>query len=186
MISNNVSLNESDDEISEENTPAQPQKRRNTKCAGVGKGLRKRAWAFTLNGYKPENIITLEQRKFNYRGKRMTILRYLFQEEITKKMTKHLQGCLYFHQPVSFECVKCLMPKAHIEPAKNWHALLNYCSKNFTRNGKIYRYGCLENRVRVQETPEAEEDRWADWRARQVDLLRELLERSMRGINLDV
>ncbi len=186
MIDNNVSPIESKIEDLEGNTPAQSQKGRNTNMCRGGKGMRRRAWAFTLNGYKPKNICTLEQRKFIFRKKEMTISRYLFQEEMTEGGTRHLQRCLYFTHPVSFDCVKSLLPRGHIEPARNWHALLNYSSKKFTRNGRIYRYGCQENRIRVIESPEEEEDRWAAWRWREQERITAGVMRSLRGMNFDV
>lgn len=56
--------------------------------------------------------------------------------------TLHVQGGVYFKNAVTFQRVKDLFPTAHIEPAKNWKALVNYCQKTDTAiNGSRFRLG---------------------------------------------
>ncbi len=144
------------------NTVTQLINKRNTNCVSLNNRQARRAWGFTLNNYTSQEIDTLTQRKFVFQKNNVEIIKYLFQVEVgEKKGIRHLQGCLYFKNAVSFACIKTLLPRAHIDPAKkNWHALLNYCSKSETRDGKIYRYGCLENRKKVSESREDRLLRW--------------------------
>lgn len=87
-----------------------------------------RAWCFTLNNYKKEDIKHIQTLKCEY----------VFQEETGKNGTPHLQGYLYFTNAISFTSIKKKIPKAHIEPAKNKVASIRYCSKEDTRTGAIY------------------------------------------------
>lgn len=55
----------------------------------------------------------------------------LWQDEIAPDTgRKHRQGCLATHRPVRASAVRAKLPGIHIEPARNWGALLNYCHKN--------------------------------------------------------
>lgn len=150
---------------------------RNTKIGSPVTWQNKRPWAFTLNNYTKKDINQITSRKFTYQKRNIEITKYLFQEETgSEKGTKHIQGCVYFKGKVGFWCVKSLFPKANWKPANNWHALLNYCSKEFTRTGEIYRYGCKENRKKIEETLEEEEIRWKRFlEFRKRDLIEETL-----------
>lgn len=87
-----------------------------------------RNWQFTLNNYTPEEIETICDSKYQY----------IFQEETGSEGTPHLQGMISSANAISFNSVKNLIPRAHIEAAKNKNALINYCQKGATRTGKIY------------------------------------------------
>lgn len=163
-----MSLSHRPDEIKERNDPSntvtQSINGRNTISVSPKNRQARRAWGFTLNNYTSQEIDTLISRKFVFQKNTMEINQYLFQEEVGSKTgIRHLQGGLYFDNAVSFACIKTLLPRANILPAKkNWYALKNYCSKKFTRDGKIYRFGCKENRKSVRES---EEDRLLRWKA---------------------
>lgn len=55
----------------------------------------------------------------------------LWQDEIAPDTgRKHRQGCFATHRPVRPAAARAKLPGIHIEPAKNWGALLNYCQKS--------------------------------------------------------
>ncbi len=108
-----------------------------------------RAWFMTLNNYTKEDIDTLTQPRTN-------LLKYIFQEELGKNGTPHLQGSFYFKNAIGLKTLKELNSKAHWEKAKNWEACINYCSKKESRNGKIYRKGIKEKRDKEKEKEEKE------------------------------
>lgn len=91
------------------------------------------AYIFTLNNYTETDIIRItdpiNSKKYNY----------IFQEEKGANETPHLQGYIKYHKKVSFNIVKKLIPRAHIEQAKNKYASMNYCRKDETREGKTYK-----------------------------------------------
>lgn len=60
------------------------------------------------------------------------------QEEIGEKGTKHLQIGLYFENARSFKSLNNDFPKCHIEKGKNMFAVINYCKKDKSLNGKRY------------------------------------------------
>ncbi len=151
--------------------PTELQKERNTNRSVGFNCQRKSAWGFTLNNYTKKDINRLQSRKFTFQNWEMEIKKYIFQEEIGESGTLHLQGCVYFKNRVSGACLKALLPRAHWKPSQNWNALMNYCSKEFTRNGKIYRYGCVENRIKNKETPEEKDIRWSKYWELQKDAL---------------
>lgn len=92
--------------------------------------LKSRAWSITWNNYSKEQLEWL----FTYCEK--ICEKYTYQEEIGKEGTPHIQGALYYKNARSFKAVKDDFPVAiHIEAAKNWKALVNYCKKQDTKNG---------------------------------------------------
>lgn len=98
---------------------------RNTRLGTVKKS---RNWCFTLNNYTLDDIGTLTQSSYQY----------IFQEEKGENGTAHLQGLLCSNNAVSFNSIKKLIPRAHIEACKNKNASINYCKKGESRCGKIY------------------------------------------------
>lgn len=87
-----------------------------------------RGFTFTLNNYTVDDIKMITEFK----------CQYIFQEETGESGTKHLQGMLYFTNAVSFNTVKTMLPRAHIEKMKSKIASIKYCSKEDTRTGEIY------------------------------------------------
>jgi len=83
----------------------------------------------------------------------------LFQEEIgEKKGVPHLQGGFYFKDMVSLRWMKNnVNARCKWIPCENWFKTLNYCSKEFTRNGKIFRKNCRENRKKKESSISDEE-----------------------------
>lgn len=88
-------------------------------------------WCFTLNNYTKEDIGSMVP-IFSHEGS------YIFQEEIGENGTPHLQGYIEFNRklrPLSLN----LNPKIHWEKAKgNRQQNIEYCSKDDTKNGKVY------------------------------------------------
>lgn len=89
---------------------------------------RYRSYCFTLNNYTVEDVKSIQ--KLN--------CKYCFQEEKGENKTPHLQGVLYFKNPRSFNSIKKMLPRAHIEKTINFHASVRYCSKEDTRCGHLY------------------------------------------------
>lgn len=57
-----------------------------------------------------------------------------WQKETCPKTQKlHYQGYLRLSQQQRFSWIKKILPGVHLEVAKNWEALINYCSKIETR-----------------------------------------------------
>ncbi|AXH75409.1 MAG: putative viral replication protein [Cressdnaviricota sp.] len=109
---------------------------RNTKLAS---GNKARNWCFTLNNYTQEDIDTLTQAFSQKKCK------YVFQEEVGENKTEHLQGLVCFPNAVSFNTIKKIIPKGHIEQCKNKIASVQYCTKEETREGEIYTNMDIEN-----------------------------------------
>lgn len=107
---------------------AQEAQSRNTNNNNFVKRCRSRNWCFTLNNYMESDIKNICDSKYDY----------IFQEETGENGTPHLQGLLCFKNPTDNTTVKKLIPRAHIEPAKNKMASINYCSKEESRTGKLY------------------------------------------------
>lgn len=87
---------------------------------------KKRDYAFTINNWTDadlQNLTDLEN---------STQVRYLIcGREKGEEGTKHIQGYVYFHNPVRFISVKKLLPRAHIEPCKGTpEQNIAYCSKD--------------------------------------------------------
>lgn len=118
--------------------------RRNTVTVPfVNQRKRSRAWFMTLNNYEEKDIEHLSSDN--------RIMKYLFQEEIGKSGNKHLQGIFYFKNDKGLMWMKKEMNNlAHWEICKNWNAGLNYCSKIESCNGRKWRKGCKENRVKEE------------------------------------
>ncbi len=124
---------------------AQPINRRNTVTVpNKERRQRSRAWLLTLNNYTKEDIGTLTQQNAK-------IKKYIFQEEKGMNGTPHLQGAFYMNNPVGLYTMKGIHPTAHWEVCRNWNATVNYCSKNETRCGDIYRMGIKNMRKNANE-----------------------------------
>ncbi len=101
-----------------------------------------RRWCFTLNNYTKENIVSMSHDKWD----NMKIKKYVFQEEIGKNKTAHLQGVVEFENQVDFSRLKKFNDKAHWSKCRDIKASIKYCSKEETRIDveKIYKYGDVE------------------------------------------
>lgn len=72
--------------------------------------------------------------------------KYVAQEETGENGNVHIQFCCYFKNARSFNTVKDLFKGAHLEPARNWNAAVNYCKKLETRTGESIQN--VERRIR--------------------------------------
>lgn len=90
-------------------------------------------WCFTYNNY--DNVERLEQ-IFKHECKW-----YVFQEEIGKEGTPHLQGTICLKARQRMTELKKLNEKIHWESTKSVSGSLIYCNKIETKAGKVYSYG---------------------------------------------
>lgn len=87
-----------------------------------------RNWMFTLNNHSKNDIDTFLKLKN---------VKYVINEEIgIENKTPHLQGCWMFKNGRSFERLKKLFPRIHLEVAENIYACRAYCSKTETCTGR--------------------------------------------------
>lgn len=93
-------------------------------------------WCFTLNNYSLMDIENLET-KFKEICKK-----YVFQEEIGKCGTPHLQGAIWLKKAMRWSEFK-LNDKIHWEKMKNEEASIRYCQKSDTakKDSKPYTFG---------------------------------------------
>lgn len=111
-----------------------------------------RSFVFTLNNYNGADIESLSNLACRY---------IIFGREIGESGTPHLQGYVVFSNPRSFNAVKSLMPRAHIEEAKgDAQSNYEYCSKqgDFTERG--------DRPFTQKQKGQANADRWK--RAREL------------------
>lgn len=101
---------------------------------------RARTWCFTLNNYTENDLVSLSHNKW----KEMRILKCVFQEEIGKSGTKHLQGVVQFSNQTSFTSLKEFHGKVRWSKCRNIKASIKYCSKQETRNGELYKHGDVD------------------------------------------
>lgn len=112
-------------------------------------------WCFTLNNYTLDEIsaIVLVLGKL--------CRQYIFQEEIGKNGTPHLQGCFWLKVRLRLTAVKVkINDRAHYEACKSWDDSVVYCQKEDTREGKIYRFGIKDPPVAIKVISE---DQFYDW-----------------------
>lgn len=97
--------------------------------------LQLKNWFFTWNNYQERDIIVLENRL------KEICISYVFQEETGKDSeVKHLQGCIKLKKAMRWSEFK-LPNVIHWEKTRNQGAAEEYCAKDDTRTGKIYRFG---------------------------------------------
>ncbi len=110
---------------------------------------RSRSWCFTWNNYTTENWSQLSHPNFF----KTEINKLIFQEEIGKENTKHLQGFVQFKNQIDFNKLKKLLPKCHIEKCKHISSSIRYCSKNESKNGERFTYGINDSELYKEPTP---------------------------------
>lgn len=106
-----------------------------------------RGWCFTLNNYGPADLVEPTGTTYAILGK----------EHAETTGTNHLQGYLYFPNPVRMSTVKAMYPRAHIEQARGSPAQnQEYCAKenNFSEFGQLP--------MSPNAKGQAEKDRWTD------------------------
>lgn len=85
---------------------------------------RARAWIITLNNPSYGDLEQLTH---------INCENLIYQFEIGKQGTLHIQGAIRFSNARYFQGVKDLLPTAHIEKAKNWKNVRDYCCKDDSR-----------------------------------------------------
>ena len=93
--------------------------------------VKARKWIWTWNNYSAEDKKSMEQFCKN------NCLHYTFQPETGKNGTPHLQGFWDFKNPRSFNSLKELFPKIHLEKCKNAKKAEAYCRKQDTKSGAV-------------------------------------------------
>lgn len=124
-------------------------------------------YCFTLNNYQQEDIqICISH--FEEKCKR-----YIFQEEMGEvNNTPHLQGYFEYNTKRRWLPFKNLFTRfPHIEIARsksqNYQACVNYCGKEETRNGKIYKANCKVTR----EVKTLKEEQLYGWEREIIQLI---------------
>lgn len=96
---------------------------------------RSKIWAWTINARDthPLETPTAPVLQINLNN----VLFYKYQMERGESGRLHIQGCVRFSTMKSLEQVKSVLgcPWAHVEIARNWKALVEYCGKEETRVG---------------------------------------------------
>lgn len=87
-----------------------------------------RNWFFTLNNYREVDIENLKKQTGSY----------VFQEELSKSGTRHLQGVIIFKSARKLRLLKKINERIHWEVCKNKKLAMKYCSKLDTRNGRVF------------------------------------------------
>ena len=86
------------------------------------------------------------------------IIKLIFQEELGKKNTKHIQGFVQFKNQIDFRQIKKYLPKCHLEKTRSVAASIKYCSKEDTRSGTRYTYGVSNNELFKKKLPPLSEE----------------------------
>jgi len=66
------------------------------------------------------------------------IYRYAIQEETGETGTPHLQGVIYYRNPISFSTVKQYNLRMHVERSRDVTRSVQYCTKPETRSGRVW------------------------------------------------
>lgn len=99
-----------------------------TTCNTKGRG---RCWGpCTWNNYTEDEFTELQ----NYL--QINCEDFVMQREVGESGTPHIQFCMKYKNARTFKTIKNALPKCHLEKAKNWLAVKNYCSKTDTREGE--------------------------------------------------
>lgn len=105
-----------------------------------------RAWSITWNNPK------ISGKEFNKLLKNSGSAQHTFQLEKGKSGTPHFQCCVRFVNAKSFTAVKKLIPKANLQPARDFKTLLVYCSKEDTREEGPWLWGITEDQLEKYKT----------------------------------
>lgn len=79
-----------------------------------------RGYFFTVNNYTEADQEAFDKLECRY---------VVVGKEVGESGTPHLQAFVLFNSPRSFEAIKKLFPRAHIEVAKDSYASMKYCKK---------------------------------------------------------
>ena len=116
-------------------------------------------WCFTFNNYSEDDIKTFEEVSSN------SSKRYVFQEELGENGTPHLQGYIEFIDKVRPK--NMYDTKIHWEKCRNIKNSIAYCSKEDTRNGKVYCHNIrIPKKVRILD-----ESQLRDWQQYIINII---------------
>lgn len=118
-----------------------------------------RGWCLTVNNYSPSDVEIYKHSLSN--------TQYVIGKEIGTNGTRHLQICLKFTNPRTFNSIKKMFPRAHIEPCRNWPASVIYCKKD-----NDYITNIIEQLDTVQFllTTEYTDVTWKPWQQQVLDI----------------
>lgn len=125
-----------------------------------GQPCQKKNWFFTWNNYEEKDIKDLLDVLEVYSTK------YVFQEEIGEKGTKHLQGSICLERPMRWTELK-LSKEIHWEKTKSVKKSFDYCTKEETRNGRVWTKG-----FKFKEPLELVIPNY-DWQLKILDIIKE-------------
>lgn len=91
-----------------------------------------RCWSVTINNFEEEEEETFKRHALECEYA-------VYQIEMGKEGTIHLQGCVYYKNPRVWP--KKVFPRAHLESEKVKGALIRYCQKEETRIRGPYEFG---------------------------------------------
>lgn len=91
-----------------------------------------RSYCFTYNNYDDGTLVqSICQSKYSSNL-------YVYQEEMGKNGTKHLQGVIRFPNPVGYAFQSDFPKEIHWERCRSWPKSIKYCCKADTRCGKVW------------------------------------------------
>lgn len=105
-----------------------------------------RSLCFTWNNYKKSEKSDI----LNWLKSRKN-MSYIFQEETGENGTPHLQGVFKCKSPIKWETLKHKFPKVHWEVTKSWEKSIEYCSKDDTRTGEIYKSDDIKLKIPIKD-----------------------------------
>lgn len=136
-------LNKSDREILDEHEeiqdrskvdPERSNGRGNTKPCRSQTTMAKH-WCFTYNNYTEDEIRSIDLQL------REKCKKFVFQEEKGESGTPHLQGYLELTKKQRWNTILPELKKIHWEICRDINCAIDYCQKDDTRVGKIYKWG---------------------------------------------
>lgn len=130
-----------------------------------GCNTKSRAWCFTINNYKPEDIE--KTKEFLSSGE------YVFGEEMgDTKNTPHLQGVVRWTNAKTFNSMKKILPRAHLEPCKNWKGSKVYCKKDNKYHTNIIELTCTaEDQYKEYIEKKYKNVKWKKWQQTILDII---------------
>jgi len=115
--------------------------------------VRARTYVYTLNNYTVDEEKQVQAIEAGY---------HVYGREVGESGTPHLQGFIKFKNPRSFESVRKLLPRAHVEVCKAVGPAIRYCKKDNNiwehgvepeKNGGDSKLERAEKNKRLRETP---------------------------------
>lgn len=128
--------------------------------------IRARYWHIVCNNYTPKDVT-------QWTHLLSQCEKYAWQYEIGEQGTPHIQGHIGFKNPRTFNSIKKLFPRAHIERVRNVKASEEYCQKISTRNGKSHVKG-FKVKISREEmilNVEYKDVVWKDWQQDIINII---------------